>query len=51
VENLDVAVAIRATADATQIKPAIVAPILAIPMLLVLLIGLLIPKSGRRRFD
>jgi sortase A len=51
VENLDVAVAIRATADATQIKPAIVAPILAIPMLLVLLIDLLIPKSGRRRFD
>ena len=50
VENMEEAVNIRVTADATQIKPSIVAPILAIPMLLVLLIGLLIPKP-RRRFD
>ena len=51
VENLAESVTIRVTADATQIKPAIVAPIVAIPMLLVLLIGLLIPKSRKRRFD
>lgn len=51
VENQETAVTVRATADATQIKPLIVAPILAIPMLLALLIGMLIPKSGRRRFD
>ena len=51
VENQETAVTVRVTADATQIEPAIVAPILAIPMLLVLLIGLLIPKPRRRRFD
>ena len=50
VENAEEAVTVRVTADATQIEPTIVAPILAIPMLLVLLIGLLIPKP-RRRFD
>jgi sortase A len=51
VENQETAVAVRVTANATQIEPAIVAPILAIPMLLVLLIGLLIPKRKKRRFD
>jgi sortase A len=51
VENQEMAETIRVTANATQIEPAIVAPILAIPMLLVLLIGLLIPKPIRRRFD
>jgi sortase A len=51
VENQETAVAVRVTANATQIEPAIVAPILAIPMLLVLLICLLIPKRKKRRFD
>ena len=51
VENQEAAVAVRATADATQIRPVIVAPVLAIPMLLVLLIGMLIPKPKKRRFD
>ena len=51
VENQETAVSVRVTANATQIEPAIVAPILAIPMLLVLLIGLLIPKPKKRRFD
>ena len=54
VENQEEAQAIRITADAMQIEPTIVAPILAIPMLLVLLIGLMIPKSKKskkRRFD
>ena len=50
IENQEEAVIIRVTADATQIEPVIVAPIVAIPMLLVLLIGLLIPKPKRRRF-
>ena len=51
VENQEEAQTIRATADAMQIEPVIVAPIVAIPMLLVLLIGVLIPKPKRRRFD
>ena len=51
VENQEEAVAVRVTADATQIEPAIVAPVLAIPMLLVLLIVILIPKPGKRRYD
>lgn len=51
IENIEESQAVRVTADAMQIEPIIVAPILAIPMLLVLLIGLLIPKSRKRRDD
>ena len=51
VENQAEAVSIRVTADAMQIKPSLVAPLLAIPILLVLLIILLIPKPKKRRFD
>ena len=51
VENQEEAVAIRVTADATQIEPIIIAPILALPMMLILLIGLLIPRPRRRRLD
>ena len=51
VENQEEAQTIRVTADAIQIKPIIVAPILAIPMLLILLIGLMVPKPQKRRFD
>ena len=51
VENREIAVTVRVTANATQIEPIVVAPILAIPVLLVLLIGLLIPKPKKRRFD
>ena len=39
----------RVTADAVQIEPVIVAPFVAIPLLLVLLIVLLIPKSPKNR--
>ena len=39
----------RVTADAIQIEPVIVAPLVAAPMLLVLLIGLLIPKPKKNR--
>ena len=51
VENQEEAQTIRVTADAIQIKPIIEAPILAIPMLLILLIGLMVPKPQKRRFD
>ncbi len=44
VENAEVAKTIRVTADALQIDPVIVAPFLALPMLLVLLVVLLLPK-------
>ena len=50
VENQEEAVTVRVTADAVQIEPIIVAPIVAVPMLLTLLIILLIPKP-KRRFD
>ena len=39
----------RVTADAVQIEPVIVAPFVAAPMLLVLLIALLIPKPKKNR--
>lgn len=45
VENQVNARVIHVTADAMQIEPLIVAPIVAMPMLLVLLIILLIPKK------
>ena len=51
VENQEEAQSVRITADAMQIEPVIVAPIVAIPMLLVLLIIVLIPRRRRRRFD
>jgi len=48
VETEEVRAARRVTADAGQIEPVIVAPFVAAPMLLLLLIGLLIPKPRRR---
>ena len=51
VENQEETQTIRVTADATQIEPIIVAPLVALPILLILLIGLLIPKRNRRRYD
>ena len=52
IENTPEAKAVRVTADATQIDPIVVAPIVALPMLLVLLIGLLLPKRKKyRRYD
>lgn len=48
IENLEEAKTIHATADAVQIEPLIIAPLVAIPMLLVLLIALLIPKRRRK---
>lgn len=51
IENVEEAKTVRVTSDAIQIEPVVVAPIVAAPILLVLLIGLLIPKPKKRRFD
>jgi len=51
VENPEEAKIVRVTSDAMQIEPMIVAPIAALPMLLALLIGILIPKRKNRRYD
>lgn len=48
-DNLEAAVTVRVTADAVQIEPVIVAPFLAIPILLVLFVWLLIPKPKKNR--
>ena len=47
IENIEEARTIRVTADALQIEPLLVAPFAALPLLLVLLIILLLPKRNR----
>lgn len=47
IDNIEEAKAVRVTADAIQIEPLIVAPIVAIPMMLVLLVLLLFPKRKK----
>lgn len=49
VENQAEARTVRVTADAMQIEPVIVAPLVAVPMLLLLLIALLLPKGRRKK--
>ncbi len=49
VENAAAASAVRVTADAMQIEPVIVAPLVAVPMLLLLLIGLLASTHRKKR--
>lgn len=49
IENLEDSNSIYVTADAMQIEPLIVAPILAVPMLLLLLIAVMLP--GSRKMD
>lgn len=48
IENIAQAKVVHVTADAIQIEPMIVAPIVAIPILLVLLVVLMIPKHKKR---
>ena len=48
IDSLPQAKTIRVTADAVQIEPLMAAPIVAIPMLLILLIPLLLPRRRRR---
>jgi len=47
IENIEETRTIRVTADALQIEPLLVAPFAALPLLLVLLIILLLPKRNR----
>lgn len=49
IENIEAAKTVRITADAVQIEPLLVAPVVAIPILLILLIGLLIPRKTKRK--
>ncbi|MBQ7049852.1 MAG: class C sortase [Firmicutes bacterium] len=51
IENIEEINEVHITADAIQIEPMIVAPFVAAPILLVLLIGLLWPKKKTRRSD
>ena len=48
IENVEAAT-VYVTADAIQIEPLLVAPIVAIPILFVLLIILLLPKRPQKR--
>lgn len=48
VENTPEAARMHVTADATQFDPLLVAPVLAIPVLLILLMILLVPKRRRK---
>lgn len=49
IENLEQAKTVHVTADAVQIEPMIVAPIVAIPMLLVLFAVLMSPHRSKRK--
>ena len=49
VANAEEAVQIRVTADAIQIEPVLVAPLVAVPMLLILLVRLLLSTRKKRR--
>ena len=49
IENIEESKTVRVTADAIQIEPLIVAPIVALPILLVLLIILLLPGKPKKR--
>lgn len=49
VENPEEEKAVRVTADAVQIEPVIVAPLVAVPILLILLISLLVSTRKKRR--
>ena len=48
-ENEELAKIIRVVADATQIDPRLMAPVFAMPMLLVLFIGMMIITGPRNR--
>ncbi len=48
VDNLAEYQSVRVAADAIQIEPLLVAPIVAIPILLVLIVGLLLPKREKK---
>ena len=47
IDNIEETTKVIVTSDAMQIEPIMVAPMLAAPLLLILLIGLIIPKKRR----
>ena len=47
VENVEAAKKIRVTSDAMQIEPLLIAPIVAMPILLILLVALLLPTKPK----
>ena len=50
IENMETASAVRITADAAQLEPLIVAPVVAIPILLLLLAAVLLqPQRSRKK--
>lgn len=49
IDNQEAAQSVRVTADALQIEPILVAPVVAIPMLLTLLVVLLLPKHSKKK--
>lgn len=51
IENIEEAKVVRVTADAIQIEPLLVAPIVAIPILLVLLILLMLPRQPKKKHE
>ena len=48
IDNIAEAKTVHVTADAIQIEPLLVAPIVAIPLLLILFVGLMLPKHKKR---
>ena len=50
IDNADEGKVVRVVADAIQIEPMVVAPIVATPILLLLLIGLLLPHRTRKNY-
>ena len=49
IDNLENAGIIRVTADALQIDPIIIAPLVAVPILLVLLVVLLVSNGKKHK--
>lgn len=49
IDNIEEAKTVRVTADAIQIEPMLVAPIVAIPLLLFLLIILMLPRQPKNK--
>jgi len=49
IDNIEEAMTVRVTADALQIEPLLVAPAVAIPILLLLMILLLLPRQPRKK--
>ena len=49
IENIEESEVARVVSDAMQVEPMIIAPIVAIPMLLVLLIVLMLPNNNKRK--